>query len=212
MAGDLVSQVRDLEHLQQFVRLLAMVFHSIDLGENEHVLPNLEIRRKPRVRGREIGPLENLDPMTLQVLAENRDCAARGLDQAEQDLDGRRLARAVGAEDPDDFPVLHRERHVGYGHGAVEFFAKMLNVDKCFGHARVSPGYEDAGAVESGSPPSVATGAGSGDGVGAAAGSVEAGAGFSVAFAGGASVTVGGGLGAGGGWGGLSASAQSRPL
>ena len=201
MSGDLVSKVRDLEHFQQFVRLLAMVFHSINLGENEHVLPDLQIRRKPRVRGGEIGPLEDFDAVMLQVLAEDFDVAARGLDQSEQDLDGCRLARAVGAEDPDDFPALRRERHIGHGHGAAEFFAKMLNVDKCFGHARVSPRYEDAGAVEFGSPPSVAAGAGSGDGVGSAAGSVEAGVAVaaSLAFLVGASAAVDAGVGGGSG-------------
>src|ERR1017187_10901166 len=99
--------MRDLEHLEQGIDLLAMPLDAVNHDENKQVLPNLEVRWQPGVGRGKIRALEELDAVPLEVLAKNRDFPSRRLDQPEQDLDRGGLARAVGAEDPDDFPARY---------------------------------------------------------------------------------------------------------
>ena len=57
-----------------------------------------------------------------------------GSDQAEEHLDRRRLARAVGAQKPEDLTGAHRQREVRHGQRRAEPLAESPRVDHEVGH------------------------------------------------------------------------------
>ena len=65
---------------------------------------------------------------------ENRARAAGRIDQAEQQLERRRLARAVRPEETEHLAAPDRERQIRNRNGAVEMLAQRLGLDREIGH------------------------------------------------------------------------------
>jgi len=66
--------------------------------------------------------LHRVEPVDL-------DFSARRLEQGGQNLDGRRLARAVGAQKGKDFARFDGERNLGDGRERAENFDQVLNTN-----------------------------------------------------------------------------------
>ena len=72
------------------------------------------------------------------VHAEHGDPAARALAEALEDLDGRRLARAVGPEQSEDLAAADRERDPADGGVVAVVLAEFLDLDGCLcGHGPI---------------------------------------------------------------------------
>ena len=67
------------------------------------------VGRVPARETKELGEVAELRPRSARAGASARDlrAAARGAHQPDCDLHERRLARAVGAEQPDELSLLH---------------------------------------------------------------------------------------------------------
>src|SRR5665213_2147320 len=100
------------------------------------------------VKKRKIGdvsqPLARGERLRLDVEAADARVAGRGLDQAGEQFDGRRLAGGVGAEHGKKFAGRDFERHVVDGHEVAEFFHQLVEFNHGLLHssmrALMSPG------------------------------------------------------------------------
>ena len=68
-----------------------------------------ELFGQPRLLQRDADPLANLVRLAAPVVAQHFDLAGRGLEQAFEDFDRRRLASAVGAQQAEALALLDRQ-------------------------------------------------------------------------------------------------------
>jgi len=61
--------------------------------------------------------------------AQNQGLAAAGLHEPQQHLDGRALARPVGAEEAEDFPSPDSQRKAPHSHLVAKYFAQALRLN-----------------------------------------------------------------------------------
>src|SRR2546428_3887364 len=73
-------------------------------------LGDAQAPEKGRPAARHVEPAPQRAGLTDDVVAQHHDGAAVGCQQRGEDREQRRLARSVGAEDPDDRAALHRQR------------------------------------------------------------------------------------------------------
>ena len=60
--------------------------------------------------------------------------AGGGSEDAGQHLDGRGLAGAIGANQPENFALLHRQVNAAYGFDFLVVFGQSFGFDERFGH------------------------------------------------------------------------------
>ena len=104
------------------------------LEDGEHVLLDAELAKHGRLL-REVADPEPRPPVhgfLGEIVAIERDPSLVGADQTGDHVEARRLPRPVGAEQPDDLPLLEPQAHVV--HHAATLVA--LEESGCFEHAR----------------------------------------------------------------------------
>jgi hypothetical protein len=77
---------------------------------------------------------------SAHVNAADDRCSGRGLQQAAQHADRRRLSGAIASEEAEDFAGTNLERDVIDGHEAAEASAQMSRFD-CQCRGRKAPAY-----------------------------------------------------------------------
>src|SRR5690242_8342042 len=75
--------------------------------------------------------LGQFGPVAAGIESENADPAGIGRPQALDAFDGRGLARAVRAEDPEDLALLHGEGDIVDRHGVPVRLVQVLHLDHC---------------------------------------------------------------------------------
>ena len=113
-----VEQLPNLERLDQEVhlRLKRLIFQLVDMGEqakgvfSREVVPQL--RLLPKDRADVVG---HLPPLLPRGVAQHLCLPAGGVEDARQHLDGGGFARAVGADEGQQFAGGHAEADFGHG-------------------------------------------------------------------------------------------------
>ena len=106
----------DLTRAPAFSRSPTTRDHLVDVarravvaGEDRVRLAHREVRPHLRLLQDDADPLAEVPPRPLGIVAEHAHLAGVALAVALEDLDGRRLAGAVGPEQPEDLSFLDRE-------------------------------------------------------------------------------------------------------
>ena len=99
--------------------------HAVEQAEDAQVLRDGQVAGQRRVHGGEVRPLERRGERSpREVHAFDADRAGARLEHAEDHVDGRRLARAVRPEQPDDLVPAHLERDPVHRHDVAVALAE----------------------------------------------------------------------------------------
>ena len=132
-----VAKMQKVEISQDGFDALAQMRHGIEHAEDAQVLRDGEIARQRRVDRGEVGAAQRLAPAFGQIATVNGDGSGGGLEHAQDHIDGGRFARAVGAEEAEDFMRANGEGKTIDGAEFAVLFAEMGDrKDRC-GHLEV---------------------------------------------------------------------------
>ena len=127
-----VAQTHEIELLEQLIDAGAQRRDAVQQAEEPQVLAHRQIPGERGIDGGEVRALERSRPILRDVDVVDRDAAAGGLEHAEDHVDGRRLARAVRSEEPDDLAGGDGERHpVERSEGAVALAKVDTSAGQC---------------------------------------------------------------------------------
>ena len=101
------------------------VAHAVEQAEEAQILVHRQIPRQRGVDGGEVRSLQSLAAVRGDIQALDLDRSRRRFENAEDHVDDRGLARAVGAEQPDDLVALDLERNPIHRHGVAVAFAQI---------------------------------------------------------------------------------------
>ena len=105
----LVHELGDAEVLAHRPDLAFGLVDPVQAGEDDQVFPDRDAVLEHVVGGREVDALQAGFAVLVEVQAEVADGAAVGQRDADEHLDGGRLAGAVGAEETDDLALGETE-------------------------------------------------------------------------------------------------------
>ena len=128
VAEELAHQRTELEALDQLVH--RGTGRAVEPGVDAQVLLDGEPPVHQRFGRSEAHAAERGLAARARLLAEERHRARRRQDQAEQDVERRGLAGAVGAEEADDLAPLHRERQPCQRERARKLLAQIAHLDR----------------------------------------------------------------------------------
>ena len=103
-----VAKMQKVKISQDGFDALAQMRHSIQHAEDAQVLRDGEVARQGGVDRGEVGAAQRLAPAFGQIATVNGDGSGGGLEHAQDHIDGGRFARAVGAEEAEDFGADQR--------------------------------------------------------------------------------------------------------
>ena len=112
-----VAKPFEVELLEHLVDALREFLHAVEQAEEAQILVHGQIAGQRRVDGGEVRPLQSLAAVPGDVQALDLDRSRRRLENAEDHVDGRGLARPVGSQQPDDLVAADLERDAVHGHG-----------------------------------------------------------------------------------------------
>ncbi len=110
-----VEQRLDLQIVGDIGDALDLVGDAVKPGINGEVLPHREPHRQVDIRALEIHPMRDSAAVAGHIRAENAHLARGRHDEAKQHGDGRGLAGAIAAEQPDRRGGLELEADMVYG-------------------------------------------------------------------------------------------------
>ena len=110
-----LREVLDAEPVEAFADAVVDVVDAVQVGEEPQHLVHLHARGKREVPGGEADVLHRRAALSWEGMAEQLNGAGVGADHAHEHQQGRRLARAVRAEQGD--PVAGRDLEVDPGDG-----------------------------------------------------------------------------------------------
>ena len=130
-------QLLHLEVIEQLVDLAGRLVDLVEVGEDEQVLPHRRAVLQVVVGRGEVDPPQRFLLVREEVPPEVLDRAAVGDGRAEQDVDARRLAGAVGAQQANDAAFFDGERDAGQGAQGAEVLGQAFDFEKRF-HERAA--------------------------------------------------------------------------
>ena len=125
-----MAQCTQIEFLKQFVDALAQRGNAIQQAEDTQVLDDGEIAGERGIDGSKIGARQSSCAISCDVDAVDFDLAGGGGKHTEHHVDGSGLARAVGAEQAENFAAVHCEGDVIEGRHPAVHLAQAGRADR----------------------------------------------------------------------------------
>ena len=135
-AGYALTQMGDSEHVEKLLNLVYGVLYAVEPGEDPQVLPDLEIGWEVGVGGAEVRSLENVDPVLLEIPAEDGDSALVWNGEAENHVHHGGFSRPIYAKKPDDLASPDLEVQVIDRNELPEALGDIPDLKEWFRHCK----------------------------------------------------------------------------
>ena len=131
LAAEPVAHVVDARPFHDLLQALAAFAarDALDLGDELEILDDAHVRVERRRFRKVAGPALGVNRLVEDVEPGDNGFAVGGRHVAGQNPHRRRLAGAVGSEEPEDFAALDSEADVVDGSHAAVAFGEVLNLD-----------------------------------------------------------------------------------
>jgi hypothetical protein len=134
-----IEQLRQIEFLGERRDACVAIHNAIEAREHGQILPDGEPVRHLHVRAFEIHAVQNLVTLARHIVAEDAHGPRRRGNKPHDHRNGRGLAGAIAAEEPDDRAAFDCKRDPGNRGAARILLDQVGNRDGGFGGEHESP-------------------------------------------------------------------------